>query len=237
MTTALMALGSVAARVAPLRRGGWLLIAASLSFFVALAYIIAAGADVNRELQEAAEAAGTTIGTIPVDEQARIAARYPTFSVVSGLLLLVPSALLLAALHGVRGALRPTDGAGLARAAWWLGLVALLVWYSFDLLTLGLLAGPGRLPPLVDQLDRLYVPLVSAAALLGLGAVLCAGLAARRVRIAPRTALGAVIVAGLLLVLGLAITVGSGFAMDLPPIAPMLPALILGIGLVRAKAT
>ena len=225
----------VAPTLALLRRGGWLLIAAFLAFIAALAYIILAGADANRELQEAATAANTIIIAIPVDEQARIAARYPTFSVVSGLLLLVPSALLVAALHGVRGALRPTDGAGLARAAWWLGLAALLVWYCYDLLSLGLLAGPGRLPPLVDRLDRVAVPLVSAAALLGLGAVLCAGLAARRAGVARRTALGAAIVAGLLLALGIAVTVGSGLTLDLPPIAPMLPALILGIGLVRAK--
>lgn len=226
----------VARGVAPLRRGGWLLIAAFLAFIAALAFLIVAGAGYNAELTAAATAANTTIPTLPAAEQARIAARYPLFFIVSGLLLLVPFAVLLVGLQGVRGALRPTTGAGLARAAWWLGLGALLVWGGFSLLSLGLLADPGHLPPLVRDIDRLFAPLVSATSVLGLGAALCAGLAVRRAGVAPRTALGAAIVAGLLLALGLTLAIGSGGALDLPPIMPMLPALILGIGLVRAKS-
>lgn len=222
---------------APLRPGGWFLIATLLSFIAVLVYIGVVGADYNAQLQAAAKAANTTIPRIPAEEQARIAVRYPVFSIVSGLLLLIPFALLAVALHRVQDALRATEGEWLVRASWWLGLGALLVWGFFDLLSFGLLAGPDRLPPLVNQLDHLFAPLVSAAAGLGLGAVLCAALAAWRAGVARRTALGAAIVAGLLLVIDIAVAVGSGFTAEgMPPIAPMLPALILGIGLVRSKA-
>lgn len=226
----------VHARFVPLRRGGWLLIAAPLAFIATLVVIGVAGAGYNAELVAAAAATNTSIATIPADEQARIAARYPVFFVVSGLLLLIPFAVFLAGLHGTRGALRPTAGAGLARAARWLGLGAVSAWGCFTALSFGLLAGPGRLPPLVRDIDRLFAPLVAATVAFGLAAVLCAGLAARRAGVAPRTALGGLVVAGLLLAAHLAVVVGSGFASEgLVPLAPMLPALILGIGLVRAR--
>lgn len=235
MVTAMTAQVSAPSRVAPLRQSGWLLLVALLTFILALGYMIGAGRDSDADTQAAAQAAGKSINAIPTAEMARIASRYSTYFVISSLLLPIPFVLFAVGLRKLDEALRATTGATLARAAWWLGLSMSVLFIAFDLLSMGLLADPDNLPPLVRNIDLIMIPLTTFFTTLGLAAVIYAGLAARRAGVTPRTGLGAAIVAGIFLVLGIALFVGSGATDNLPPFAPFLAAPILAIGLVRTK--
>jgi len=235
MATALSVQAPVTSGIAPLRRSGWLLIVAFLAFVLALGYLIVAGADFDRENAELAKAAGTSINAVPAAEQARLVVRYSTYWIVSTIFLFVPFGVFAAGFHALYAALRTTTDEALSRAAWWLGLGMTVIFYAFGILSLGLLAGPDNLPPVVRNLDAIMIPSTALFSTLGLGAVICAGLAARRARIAPRTGLAAAILSGLFALLGVALFVGSGFTDNLPPFAPFITALILAIGLVRSK--
>lgn len=235
MATALAVQAPATGEIAPLKRGGWLLIAAFLTFVASVVFMVAAGGDYDRELMAAAEAAGTPLNAVPVAEQARLAVRHSTVFVTLGILLFIPFGTFFAGLHALDSGLRATAGAALSRAAWWLGLGMTAIFYTYNILSFGLLAGPDNPPPLVRNLDVITIPLAAFFTTLGLGAVICAGLAARQARVAPRTGAGAAIVAGLFALLGIALFIGSGFTDNLPPLAPFPAALILAIGLVRTK--
>jgi hypothetical protein len=66
------------------------------------------------------------------------------------------------------------------------------------------------------------------------GAGVYTALALRKQGITPRMSLAGLIVAVLLVVANAALAIATGFADGLPPLIPLIPALLLGIGLVRA---
>lgn len=235
MATTLSIQAPATSRSAPLRRSGWLLIAAFLTFIAAIAFNNGPGKEYINESVAAAEAAGTSFNAVPVADQAQLAVRHAAFFVNQRLLSLVPLGLFFAGLQVLVATLRAAKGAVLSRVAWWLGLGMTIGFSAHNGLKFGLLAGPDNLPPLVRNLDVLTNPLTACFGMLGLGAVICAGLAARQARVAPRTGLGAAVISALFVLLGLALAVGSGFVNILPPLAPFVPALILAIGLVRTK--
>ena len=163
--------------------------------------------------------------------------RHSTYFVALGVVLFAPFVCFSVGLRVLDTALGATVGASHSRAAWFLGMAMSVIFAAFNILSLGLLAGPDNLPPLVRNIDVIMVPSTALFSTLGLVAVICAGLAARRVGVAPRTGLAVAILSGLFALLGIALFVGSGFTDNLPPFAPFITALILAIGLVRTKAT
>lgn len=225
---------STAAATTSTRRLGWTLIASLVTFIILLAFIAIGGADADQEARSAADAEGSTIHTLSPEAEARIAGRHATYWVVAGVLVTVPFVVFARGMHEVRRHGRTPGSAALAAVASWAGLASLVVWVMLGVLIIGLLAGPNDLPPLVRNLDSLKVPLTTGTSLLGLTAVLCAGLTFRRDAIAPRLAGAAVLVAAMLIVAAVATTIATSGEMAFAPITPMLPALLLGIGLVRA---
>jgi hypothetical protein len=226
---------AVVAAENPARRGGWLLIASLITFVAALALMLIVDAEYQRAIVAAADAAGTTIMTIPSEEQARVAADHASFAgYLLAIPLLVPFAIVLVAARTLHRAFDAPEATRLTQRATWLAAAMCAFWYFYVLLSVGLFFGPDRLPPLVAQIDVLGVPLVTAAAISGCASVAFLGLAARAANLAPRVGLAAAIVSGGLIVIGVVTVFASGFTMDLPPIAPFAPALILGIGVVRA---
>jgi hypothetical protein len=117
--------------------------------------------------------------------------------------------------------------------AWWCALGALAAWIVQLYLDLSVKFGPDRWWPLGSLFDVLYGPFAYATAFLGLGAVIYTALALRTQGITPRMSLVALIVAALLVVTNAALAIATGFADGLPPLIPLIPALILGLGLVR----
>jgi hypothetical protein len=93
------------------------------------------------------------------------------------------------------------------------------------------------MPPLVAQIDVIGAPTVTAAALCGVSAMFFTGLAVRRAQIAPRAGMAALVISSLLVVIGVVTVIASRFTLDLPPAAPFLPALIMGIALLRTTRT
>ena len=116
--------------------------------------------------------------------------------------------------------------------AWVATLAMLVVWVCLRVLSLGLLADPDDLPPLVRDFDDLEPWLWQATALLGLAAIACMCVALRRSAIVRRLALVVLVLAGLLLAVGVAALAFEG---EVDPEAPLVMGLILGIGLVLAK--
>jgi hypothetical protein len=220
--------------LAPARRAGWLLIASCLSLVLYLVMAMTVGADYEADLAAAAQASGTSIETLPARETARIEARHEPYSTVIGVVLVFPAALLAAAMYSLRAGLRRSQG---AHMAWWLGLGSALSWYVYMALNAGLVAGPDHLPPLVDKLDMLGVPLVSVFAVLALAAVMGAGIASRRSGVAARIGPAAAIIAGMLLVLGIVVAAAAGFTEPVIPPLFIAPGILLGIGLVRSQST
>jgi hypothetical protein len=220
-----------------IRRTGWFLIAPLVAFILVLGYAIIGGADHFNETTAAAEAAGTSANTLPAAEQARIAQDHAAYWVISGILLIVPVAMFVMALRIVRDTLTTPSTAGLTGAAWLLGVVTLVLWVAFGILSLGLLADPDNLPVLVRDMETIFVPGVTLVAGIALAAVICAALAVRKTGLTPRMTLAAAGIAGLLIVVGVVSLVASGGEAGLIPIVPMIPAAILGIGLVRSQRT
>jgi hypothetical protein len=227
---------AVFVRTVSTRRAGWLLIASMLAFVVVLLYIIIGGMDVDGEARTAARAEGSTIHTLSAEAQARIAGRHATYWIISGVLALVPFALFALGVRELRESMRASDTANLTTAAWWAAAAAMTFWSAIGALTLGLLADPDNLPPLVSSVDRLLVPLTTGVAVLGLVATLCAGLAFRRASIAPRMAVAVIIISGVLLVAAVVEPIATRGDTPPAPIVPMLPALLLGIALLRTRS-
>jgi uncharacterized membrane protein YjjB (DUF3815 family) len=217
-----------------IRRTGWFLITPLVAFIMVLGYVIIGGADHFNETTAAAEAAGTSVNTLPATEQARIAREHATYWVISGILLIVPVAIFTLALRAVRETFTTAATRQLTGIAWTLGVVTLVLWIAFGVLSLGLLADPDNLPVLVRDMDAIFVPGVTLVAGIALAAVICAALAVRRAGATPRIALVSAGIAGLLIVIGIVALVASGGEAGLIPIVPMVPTALLGIGLVRS---
>jgi hypothetical protein len=224
-----------AQRTDTIRRTGWFLIAPLAVFIVVLGYIIIGGADHFSETTAVAEAAGTSVNTLPAAEQARIAREHAGYWVISGILLIVPVAMFTLAMRAVRDAFTMPSTAVMTGVAWMLGVGTLVLWIAIGLLSLGLLADPDNLPVLVRDMDTIFVPAITLVAGIALAAVICAALAVRRSGISPRLSLAATGIAGLLIVIGVVALIASEGEAGLIPIVPMVPAALLGIGLVRSK--
>jgi hypothetical protein len=216
----------------PTRRGGWLLIAAFaavIAFFVVGALI---GGDLSDDMDEMAEAAGKSVDDLTATELAQLADDYPAVLVISDVLYVIPFALLTLAVYVLRVALSNERTSTLWNAAWATALAMLVVWVCLRVLSLGLLAGPDDLPPLVRNFDDLEPWMWQATALLGLAAIACMCVALRRSAIVRRLSLVVLVLTGLLLALGISALAFEG---EVDPEAPLVMSLILGIGLVLAK--
>ena len=77
---------------------------------------------------------------------------------------------------------------------WWSALAALIVWWTYVALGLGLFADPENLPPLVRDFGPLTVPLVSALSLLALCSLVLASEAVRGADVARGSARVATVV-------------------------------------------
>ena len=223
-------------RRSPIRTTGWLLVAAALVFVLYLALAATAGADYEAEIRDASSAAGTSIERIPPAEAARIVQNYAAYSTVNGLVIMMPAALLFAAFHQGRKALRATRGATYVEIAWWSVLGATVLWYVYFALNAALsFFDPNHLPPLVRDLDVITVPLFDVMSVFALGGLIALGLATRKAGIAPKTALACVILSVLIMVAGNAFSLAGGLDSSLPPPAWVPVALVLGIGLLRSR--
>jgi hypothetical protein len=205
-----------------------------VTFIAALAITILGGLDYQREAEEAAKAAGTTVNSLPASEQARLAGRYPVYWVVSGLFLIVPFGVFALAVRELRGVLPMAGVQHLLRRAVTASVAMFAVWIGYAVLSFGLLADPDNLPPLVRDLGALNTPFATVVSVLGLLAMLCVALAFRRSGVARRLALVMIGFSGLLIVVGTVAIVATSGELGLPPIVPFVPALALGIGLLRA---
>jgi hypothetical protein len=218
----------------PLKTAGWLLLATIGIFVLYLVLAVTWGADYEQGAQDVAEVTGTTINTIPASEMARLTQEYETYTTLTGLMLFLPAAAFLGAIFSIRRFLGRESS--LAQIAVWTAVGAAAVWYFYMVLNVGLAFDPDNLPPLTRDLDVLTVPLVAISGGLMLVATTLASLALRRAGVLRKTALVAAVVSTLLLVLGVAIVLGSNFDETIPP--PMFaPAgLILAVGLLVTKA-
>jgi hypothetical protein len=219
-----------------MRREGWLLIAA----FAAGLLIIVIQSVFYAELDAQLVARAAELGhRPPLEEYSRIQAQFAgnvLVEVLGQLLLgLPPFALLTLAVACIRHTLQGGAARHLGSVAWWCALGALAAWITQLYLDLSVKFGPGHWWPLGAWFDLLYSPFAFATAFLGLGAVIFTALALRRQGITPRIALAALIVAALLAVANAAAAIATGFADGLPPLIPLIPALILGLGLIRAR--
>jgi hypothetical protein len=219
-----------------MRREGWLLIAA----FAAGLLIIVIQSVFYAELDAQLVARAAELGhRPPLEEYSRIQAQFAgnvLVEVLGQLLLgLPPFALLTLAVARIRQSLQGGAAQRHSTVAWWCALGALAAWIVQLYLDLSVKFGPGHWWPLGAWFDLLYSPFAFATAFLGLGAVIFTALALRRQGITPRIALAALIVAALLAVANAAAAIATGFADGLPPLIPLIPALILGLGLIRAR--
>ena len=218
------------------RRDGWLLIAAFAAAILIILIRIVFYAELDAQLVARARELGHRP---PVEEYSRIQAQYTgnvLFEVVAQLLIgLPPFALLALGVARIRQSLQGVGPQRLTSVAWGCALGALAAWIVQLYLDLSIKFGPGRWWPLGSLFDLLYSPFAFATAFLGLGAVIYTALALRKQGIAPRMSLAALIVALLLVVANVALAIATSFAGGLPPLVPLIPALILGIGLARAR--
>jgi len=223
-------------RARGIRREGWLLIAA----FAAGLLIIVIQSVFYAELDAQLVARATALGhRPPLEEYSRIQAQYAgniLVEVLGQLLLgLPPFALLALGVTQIRHSLKGVDAQRPITIAWWGALGALTAWIVQLYLDLSVKFGPDRWWPLGSLFDLLYGPFAYATAFLGLGAVMYTAQALRKQGITPRMSLAGLIVAALLVVANAALAIATGFADGLPPLVPLIPALVLGIGLVRAR--
>jgi hypothetical protein len=212
-----------------LARAGWWLIAHGGLMIGYFALSSTFGADYERALDDAAEHAGVAVNTIPASTTAAVVQMYPWYHLLSALyLLLPPVAVALAARH-----LRTYGGPG--RLSWRTAVGGLAVWWAFIGLNLGTLADADRLPPVVRDLDVLAVPLLTVMSVLVALSVVAAAEAVRAagvLRTAARvSSILGVVLAGLFAVA----LVTSGFEEPVPPIVAVIPALVLGVALVRSQ--
>ena len=209
------------------KTAGWLFIGAALSMAGYLGIALSIGGGYEQDLIDAAERTGASENTLPSSVNSIVVHDHAVYAVLTGLYLLLPPALLLAATIRLRAAV------GDGRRSQRLALASLVVWYAYDALTFGLLSAPDHLLPPVRALDVLTVPMVSASAVLAMAALICAGEATRRAGVLRRSAVAATVLSSVLLVLGTAEMVGSGFEDPVAPIGLIPVGLILGIPLVR----
>lgn len=185
----------------------------------------------EKALVDAAEELGVPDNRLPAEVVARIFDEH-TFESLVGLpiLVLAPAVLLFVAI-GVR---RHWPS---SLADWSVGSAAAsaAIWWSYLLINAGAYGDPDNLPPLTRDLDVLTVPLVAGSSAFALVSVIAAAEGMRRAGVIRTAARAASVVAGLLLVAGLAGTVLSGFGDPLPPIALVPSSLILGIALLRSS--
>ena len=225
-------------RARGMRREGWLLIAA----FAAGLLIIIIQSVFYAELDAQLVTRATELGhRPPLEEYSRIQAQFAgsVLSEVLGQLLLglPPFALLALAVARIRQSLQGGAAQGLSTVAWRCALGALTAWIVQLYLDLSIKFGPGHWWPLGSLFDLLYSPFAYATAFLGLGAVICTALGLRKQGITPRMSLAALLAAALLLVANAAAAIATGFADGLPPLVPLIPALMLGIGLAHTHQT
>ncbi len=171
------------------------------------------------------------VNEVATSTQAQITHDHALYALVTGLFLLLPPAFLL------RGAGKVRSGVGgrLAELTWWSALAALIVWWGYVGLGLGLFADPENLPPLVRDFGPLTIPLVSALSLLALASLVFASEAVRGADVARRSARVSTAVSVLLGALSLVALVVTGFEDPVAPIVIVPGALILGIALIRSE--
>ena len=233
---------SVIAQQAPsvrereIRREGWLLIGAFAAGLLIIVIQIVFYAELDAQLVARAAELGHRP---PLEEYSRIQAQYAGNVLVEvlGQLLfgLPPFALLALAITRIRQSLQDGAAQRFSTVAWWCALGALAAWVVQLYLDLSVKFGPGHWWPLGALFDLLYSPFAFAVAFLGLGAVIFTALALRTQGLTPRMSAAALMVAALLAVANAAVAIATGFADGLPPLIPLIPALILGFGLLRAR--
>lgn len=184
----------------------------------------------EQALADAADELGVPDNRLPANVLARIIDEHTVASLVGLPLLLAAPAVLLLAVVGARRRWPSSLADWSVRSAG----VSAGIWWSYQLISLGAYGDPGNLPPLTRNLDVLTVPLVAASSAFALIAMIAATEALRRTGCVRRSAMVANVVAGLLLVAGVADTLLSGLDRPLPPIALVPPALIVGIALLRS---
>lgn len=214
-----------------LHRSGWWLMAHGVLMIGYLVLASTFGADYERALEAAAERAGIGVNAIPASTTAAVVQTYPWYHLLSVLYLLLPPVAVLLAARPLRAYGRP------GRLSWWSAVGGVAVWWAFLGLNLGTYADPHGLPPVVHDLDVLAVPLLTVMSVLMALAVVSAAEAVRELGVA-RTAARVSSILGVLLTGLFAVTlVTSGFEEPVPPIVAVIPALALGIALVRSKRT
>lgn len=227
---------ATAIRARGMRREGWLLIAA----FATGILIIVIQSVFYAELDTQLVARATELGhRPPLEEYSSIQAQFAgnvLVEVLGQLLIGLPPFVLLAlAVARIRQSILGVAAQRLSSVAWWCARGALAAWIIQLYLDLSVKFGPGHWWPLGAWFDLLYSPFAYATAFLGLGATICTALALRKQGITPRMSLAALFVAALLVVANAAVAIATGFAAGLPPLVPLIPALILGLGLMRAR--
>jgi hypothetical protein len=219
-----------------MRREGWLLIAAFAAGLLIIVIQSVFYADLDAQLVARAAELGHRP---PLEEYSRIQAQFAGNALVEvlGQLLfgLPPFALLALAVASIRHRLQGGVAQRLGSVAWWCALGALAAWIIQLYLDLSVKFGPGHWWPFGAWFDLLYSPFAFATAFFGLGAVSATALVLRRQGITPWMALAALIVAALLAVANAAAAIATSFAAGLPPLIPLIPALMLGLGLMRAR--
>lgn len=219
------------------RRTGWLLIGSFAAGIGLLALtIMGEGELAAREIALNTATFEATGRRPPVAELAALYAQYAPASIstlLADLLGLTPFVLFALAAAGHR---RTIDASRTARIGWLCALGALALWALLLYMNFGLRFGPDRLPPLLGAYNVVVSPAATLVTWFGCCAVIGMGLAARRARVAPRTALAAVVVAALVLLIDIPLALSSNFIISLPPLVPLIPALLLGIGLLRVRA-
>jgi hypothetical protein len=210
------------------RQVGWAFIVAAGSWILYLIVAITLAADYDEALLDASEDLDTPANRLPAETLAEITHDHPWSVVTAVLLLFVPALLILA----TRRAAAVTGDRWGVRLAW----IAAIVFWFYMLITFGLFADPQDLPPLTRDLDVLTVPFVSAGSVLSLLAFIGSAWRLHRHgwrRVASAVAAG---VAGVLLVISVVASVGSGWDEPVPPVGLLPAELILGIALVVRRA-
>lgn len=221
-------------RGTPTRRAGWLLIAGMAVSILVMLLGVLVGGDLQDYGDEIASAAGKAQDELTDTETALIANRYPVRWAIYAVATLLPLAVLTYAIYALRSTLHAPQARRWLNLAWWAALAMLAVAACLHLLLLGLIPGPDDLPPLVQHLDLLSEPADLAIASFGMAAIVCLGLAFRSIGLAPRLSLVVIGLSTLAWLLGVVFYVTSGGEESMEADIALIPAVVLGIGLLLA---
>ncbi len=211
-----------------LARAGWYVVAHGALMVGYLVIASTAGGGYERKLEAAASREVIGVNAIAASSMAEAVHAFPIYHLISDLYLLLPRVAVLLGAASVRAL-----GGSLGRLSWWSARARLVVWWTFMVLNLGFYAAPDSLPPVVRNLNVLAVPLLTAMSVLVALSVAMAGEAVRSAGVARIAGRLASTVAGVVTGLFAVTPVASNCEEPVPPIVAVIPAVILGIALVR----